>query len=170
MSKFIPNFIFKKIQDISVDFLNNNKIKALLIDVDETLTMHNSMDVTEEVVLWLDLVKSKNIKILLFSNNGKDRVKPFAEKLNLEYIALANKPMLKNYYIAKNILNESKENIACIGDQIFTDIYGANKYDIISIYVFPISKKPNSQFLTFKRMIEKFYIKKYYELKGKNNE
>lgn len=170
MTKFVPDFIFKKIQDISIDFLNNNKIKALLIDVDETLTIHNSMDINEEVFLWLDLVKSKNIKILLFSNNGDDRVRPFAKKLNLEYIASAKKPMLQNYYLAKNILHESKENIACIGDQIFTDIYGANKYNITSIYVFPISKKPNSQFLTFKRMIEKIYIKKYYRLKGKNNE
>ena len=52
------------------------------------------------------------------------------------------------------------KNIASVGDQIFTDVWGANRCKMFSILVKPVAKK-DLWMTRFKRPIENLIIKKY---------
>ena len=106
-------------------------------------------------------MKKKNIKVCILSNSPrKFKIKAIAKDLSMPYIYKAFKPWTYGFKKAKELLNEDKENIAIIGDQIFTDIFGGNIFGIKTILVKPISKK--EFFMTkIKRPLETFIIKLY---------
>ena len=104
------------------------------------------------------------ISTCLISNNKEDRVKPFAKAVKSEYIFDAHKPSTKNYIKAMEIMNTTKETTLFLGDQIFTDIWGANRAGIKSIMLEKINPKEEIQ-IVLKRIPEKFILWSY---KSKN--
>ena len=134
-----PKFFFEKIYDIKEDFLKENNIKALILDVDNTLTLHDSPDLNPKISQWIEKMKEKNIPLVILSNNSPQRVKPLAKALGLEFFT-GTKPNKKDYEKVLNFLNLPRENVAGVGDQIFTDVWGANRAGIISILTRPFSK------------------------------
>lgn len=152
MSIFKPYMSLKKIEDIELSLLNHLKIKVILADIDNTLVEHGLDNVSVGVQKWLDSVKHMDIKIVLISNNDENRVRNFANRVNLDFIAKANKPLP---FKVNNILkNFDKEEILFIGDQIFTDVIFANLIGIKSILLEPINRnEPNN--IKFKRIFEK---------------
>lgn len=166
MSLFIPSFIFKKITFISPKFLSENGIKALILDVDNTLTAHGSQELDEDVKMWLEGMKKENIALIISSNNTKNRVLPFAQKIGLDFVSFSCKPMPQGLFRARKKLGVAKNEIALVGDQIFTDVLGANLYGIKMLMVQPMHKdiKPT---IMLKRRLEKPFIDKYYKKGGK---
>ena len=107
----------------------------------------------------IEKLKETGYEICLISNNSKSRVDIFNEKLNLFAIGKALKPKKWAYKKAMKHMNPKENQIACIGDQIFTDIYGANRMGMKSILIDPITQK-EFRFIRLKRFFEKFIIKK----------
>jgi len=174
MSKFIPNYIFKDVSKISVKLLKQNNIKLLLLDIDNTLAAHNSFHIEESVIEWLTVIVNNNIDIVLFSNNNIKRVGEFSDKLNsmgfnFQYIHSAKKPLRAEYIKATNSCKLNKSQIMGIGDQIFTDVWGANEFGVISVLVEPI-KKDYNLLIKLKRNFEGIFVKQYYKRLGKENE
>ena len=160
-----PKFYCKKITDIKIEFLKENNIKALILDVDNTLIDFN-LNVIEGLENWHEEIRKNGIKTIIVSNtNKKEKIKMISNLLNIDYIMFAMKPLKKGFVQAKKKLNIKEENIAAIGDQIFTDVVGANRNKMFSILVEPIDKK-DIWLTVIKRPIEKMIIKKYLKTKG----
>lgn len=157
-----PNFYFNKITEIKIEFLKENNIKALILDVDNTL-LDFDLKYVEGLEEWYKDIKNSNIKCMIVSNSNKtDKVKMVANLLEIPYIKFATKPLKRGFKKAIKILDFPSENIAVVGDQIFTDVIGANRMKMISILVEPLDEK-DIWMTKIKRPIENFVIKKYLE-------
>ena len=136
-----PNAHFNNVREIKIDFLRKNKIKALILDVDNTLIDYDK-NLEEETIKWVEKLKEKGIKLYILSNsNKKEKVKTVADKLNLEYEYFAKKPLKLGFKKVQEKLKEKSENIGVVGDQIFTDVIGGNRCKMFTILVDPIAKK-----------------------------
>ncbi|MCP1109815.1 HAD superfamily phosphatase (TIGR01668 family) [Lachnospiraceae bacterium PF1-21] len=108
--------------------------KGIIFDIDNTLA-HHGEDPTEEVDNLFVELHNLGLKTLLLSNNCKERILSFMRNIDTLYIDEADKPNVASYYKALDILGLSKDEVVFVGDQVFTDIYGANKCGIPSILV-----------------------------------
>ena len=164
---YYPKAYFDSVKDINIDFLNNNNIKALILDVDNTI-LDFDKKIPNGVKEWAEDLKKQNIKLCILSNsNHKEKVKMVADILHIPYFYFATKPLKRGFKKVIKLLEEKNENIAAVGDQIFTDVIGANRCKLYSILVKPIGKK--DIFITkIKRPIENYIIRNY-EKKLKKN-
>ena len=155
-----PKFYCKKVTDISVDFLKSNNIKGLILDVDNTLIDFDK-NMLPGVKEWYEKIKQNSIKCIILSNSSKiEKVKKVADTIGISYINFAKKPLKSGFIKAKEQLNLENENIAVVGDQIFTDVIGANRCNMFPILVEPVAKK-DIWITALKRPIENLVIKKY---------
>ncbi len=158
MSIFKPARMFKSVMDIKAQFLKENDIRLILLDVDNTLTTHNNPVPAKGVEEWLKSLEEFGIKALIFSNNKEERVSPFAKKIELDYCPRACKPLtfkIKKICIKYNV---PKDKVAIIGDQIFTDILCGNLKGIKSFLVEPYEFE-SGFFFKLKRRFEKPILK-----------
>ena len=154
-----PKAQFDKVTDITVNFLRKNNIKAVILDVDNTL-MDLDRKPLENIEKWVNSLKKENIKVCIASNSiKKGKISKIAKKLDLPFIYFSTKPLKRGLKKAKNIVQEKNENIAEIGDQLFTDVLGANRMKMFSILTKPISGE-KTKLGALKRKIEKIYLKK----------
>ena len=151
---FKPTYVFENISAITPAFLKRKHIKGIVLDVDNTLTTHNNPVPPESSMKWLADVKKAGIKLIIVSNNKPPRVVPFAEILGLDYVANGKKPLTSGMNKAIKRMGLEKSDVAAIGDQIFTDIIGANLTGIRSCFVFPIEPETSLPF-RIKRTLEK---------------
>ena len=157
---FYPKGYFNKVSEISLEYLKENNIKGLILDVDNTLIDYYR-NISEETINWTNSLKENGIKMCILSNsNKKDKVKEVAGKLGLEYIYFGMKPLKRGFKRAKKMLGLENNEIAAVGDQIFTDVIGSNRMKMFSILVEPIKEKDILVTL-IKRPIEN-YIKRQY--------
>ncbi len=161
---FYPKDYFNGVTEITYEYLNQNDIKALILDVDNTLIDYNK-NLSIEIIEWVKELKSHSIQMMILSNsNKKDKIKEVAEKVELDYIYFGMKPFKKGFIKAKQKLNLDSRHIAVVGDQIFTDVIGANRMKMHSILVEPIQEK--DIFITLlKRPIENLIKKMYLRTK-----
>ena len=160
---FYPKSYFNKIVDIDVNFFIENNIKAVLLDFDNTILdkRHNMVQGLEE---WVKTLKENNIKICILSNtNKKKKAQNLSDKLEVPFIYFAKKPLKFGFKKAKKILEiEDNKTIAVIGDQVLTDVFGANRCKMYSILVKPLKKE--DIFVTkINRLIEKQILKSYFK-------
>lgn len=156
---FYPNIYLNSVLEIKIEFLIKNKIKALILDVDNTLIDYKK-NLSEEIIAWSKHLQGQGIKMYILSNtNKKEKVKNVAEKLQIQYEMFAKKPSKKGFMKIKNILNINPESIAVVGDQIFTDVIGGNKCNMFTILVDPVNKK-DYWYTAWKRPLEKIIKRK----------
>ena len=155
-----PDIKLEKVTDITVGILNKYNINALILDVDNTLSTHHGQVLTDGLEEWLAYMKENGISLSVLSNSKEARVKPFAEKINLEYISLGLKPLPFGFLrvLKKHKLNRKKT--AIVGDQIFTDVLGGNAVGLNTILLTPIQLETTAGF-KFKRKIERLVFKIY---------
>ncbi len=155
-----PKTYLESAKQISISFLNENNIKALILDVDNTI-LDFDKKIPEGIEKWCTDLKEKGIKFCILSNsNKKEKVKMVAQKLDIPYFYFGTKPLKRGFKKAIKLLDEKEENIAAVGDQIFTDVIGANRCHIFSILVKPIAKK-DLLITRIKRPLENYIINKY---------
>lgn len=124
MKTLYPNLYLKKVEDITIEILMKNKIKLLILDVDNTLIDYYK-NLSEEIIKWAKEMRGQGIKLYILSNtNNKEKVEKVAEKLEIPYKHFAMKPLKKGFKKIEKETNIKAENIAVVGDQIFTDIIG----------------------------------------------
>ena len=163
-----PKEYLNSVKDISIELLNKNNIKGLILDVDNTLI---SLDkkMPAGIVEWVKNVKANGIKICILSNSNKiDKVEAVAKLIESPYIFFGKKPLKSGFLRAQNILKLKAGNIAVVGDQIFTDVIGANRCGMFSILVKPIEER-DYLITKIKRPLEKMIIKSYQKKKLKSS-
>lgn len=169
MKLLYPNIYLNKVQDIEIQTLIKNKIKLLILDVDNTLIDYYK-NLSEEVINWAKEMKGQGIKLYILSNtNNEEKVKTVAQKLDIPYKHFAMKPLKRGFKYVQKETNIKPENIAVVGDQIFTDVLGGNRSKMFTILVEPIDSKKDYWYTAWKRPIENKIKNKYKTKEEKNN-
>ncbi len=156
---FRPTAAVPSVTDITADMLKKMDIRGLILDVDNTLARHNDPVPAQGAAEWIRKMKAAGIKLVIVSNNHAPRVAPFADMLGIPFTAEGAKPLPRGFTNAMKILRLPRKHICAVGDQIFTDILGANIFGIRSIFVTPIEPE-TSIFFRIKRTAEKPFLPK----------
>lgn len=154
--KLYPTEYLDSSYSIDYEQLYRSGIRGLIYDIDNTLVEHG-MPATERAIKLFEQLRSIGFDTCLISNNKEPRVKPFADAVGSKYVYDAHKPSRKNYIRAMELMGTDTGNTYFIGDQIFTDVYGANRAGIPSILVKPIHPKEEIQ-IVLKRKLEKIVL------------
>lgn len=158
--KIYPRLYCNNVLEVTPEILKENNIKALILDVDNTL-LDFDLKIIDGLEDWGKTMKENEIKCIILSNSNKEtKVKMVADLLGIEYIKFAMKPLKRGFKMAQKRLEIPNENIAAIGDQIFTDVIGANRSKMFSILVKPLAEK-DLWMTRVKRPIENLVIKNY---------
>ena len=150
--KFYPDLYVSSTYDIDFDRLYRSGYRGLIFDIDNTLVTHGAPANDQAKQLFAHLHEI-GFATCLISNNQEPRVKPFADAVHSLYIYDAHKPSTKNYEKAMEQMHTEKGNTIFIGDQMFTDVFGANRTGIPSIMVKKIHWKEEIQ-IVLKRRLE----------------
>ena len=156
----IPDMIFNTFDELTVEFLKQNGISALILDVDNTLIPYEEAVPRPKVLEWLKELEKAGIKAAFVTNNHAKRLLTFNEGLGLPAYSDSLKPCRKNMKKAMEAMGSTSENTANIGDQIFTDTWAGKRMGIRTYLVPPIKDK-KTFFFRFKRWLERPYLNLY---------
>ena len=162
MALLFPTTAVPKAYDITADGLRKMGVEGLILDIDNTLTTHDHPVPDSRILQWLDQMRAADIRLILLSNNHPPRVAPFAQKLGLAFEADAQKPLPGGYRRAASAMGLSPRQTAVVGDQIFTEVLGANLAGMPSILVEPFQMEPFFRF-RLKRFLEKGILRRYWK-------
>lgn len=157
--KFYPSEFADSSYDINYSDLYKKGYRGLIFDIDNTLVEHGA-DASERAIKLIKELKKIGFRICFLSNNKEERVKRFNKEIQENYIYKANKPSVKGYQKAMQLMNTTVKDTVFIGDQLFTDVYGANRTGLMTYLVKPIDKKEEIQ-IVFKRYLERIVLAAY---------
>lgn len=160
-----PEYLFRGVSAITPEFLAQRGIRALALDVDNTLAVHDSPELPPAVAAWLGQMRTAGIAMCIVSNNNKARVAPFAAKLGLPFVSLAAKPLPFGLAAARRRCAVPKRAFAAVGDQLFTDRLAAALYGVPGLVVLPLAPETHKS-IERRRKWEAPYIQKYYDQGG----
>ena len=126
----------------------------MIFDIDNTLVAHGA-GADEQIIRLFARIHELGMKTMLVSNNGEARVKPFAEQVRSEYVHKAGKPKRAGYEKAMRRMGTTAEHTLFVGDQIFTDVWGANRAGMHTILTEPVDISTDEIQITMKRWFEK---------------
>ncbi len=163
ISLILPDMYAKDVYSIDYDYLKDNGYDNLIFDIDNTILPVNDMVVPLELIDFFGDLKNNGFNICIVSNNGQERVLPVAEKLDVSCLFMAGKPKKSAFDKALMVMNSKTGDTVMIGDQMLSDIKGANQYFLYSILVDPVS-----DYYDFKtgtsRVLQNIMIKKLSKL------
>ena len=132
-------FLTDNILSLTPQILLDHQIKGIVLDVDETLVPISMPQVTAELLLWLESVRTVIPQIWLVSNNvSETRIQRIAEALNVPYITGARKPSRRKLRRALEAMNLPAQNVAMVGDRLFTDVLAGNRLGMFTVIVKPM--------------------------------
>lgn len=154
--RFYPDYRIGSTYEIPFEKLYGQGYRGLIFDIDNTLVPHGAPADERAKALFARL-KAIGYQCCLLSNNHEPRVESFNKDVQVHYICDAHKPSVKNYKKAMERMGTGQNNTMFIGDQLFTDVYGARRAGIKTILVSPIHPKEEIQ-IVFKRYLEKIVL------------
>jgi len=160
LKQFIPRLRVDTIYDIDLEALWKSGVKGIITDLDNTLVGAKDPGATPKLIEWLKQVSAMGFQVVIVSNNSQVRVSAFAEPIRLPYISRAKKPSTRAFRKAIQLMKLSPNQAVVIGDQLLTDVLGANRMGLNSILVTPISPKDESIFTRFNRRVERYIFGK----------
>ena len=152
LKTFYPDKGANSIYEIDFEGLYEKGYRGIIFDVDNTLVPHGA-PATEEAKAFFERLRKIGYQTMLLSNNKEPRVKGFADAVGSSYIFKANKPSKAGYEKAMEKMGTVKESTLFVGDQLFTDVWGAKRTGIFSFLVKPIHPKEEIQ-IVLKRRLE----------------
>lgn len=163
---FYPHEIQDSTYGILFEAWYKKGYRGVVFDIDNTLVEHDAPADERSIVLF-DRLHSMGFETMLLSNNKEPRVKRFAKQVHSPYIYKAGKPKGKNYLAAMKQMGTDRDTTLFVGDQLFTDVWGAKRLGIYTILVKPIDKKEEIQ-IVLKRYLEKIVLH-FYEKEQRRN-
>lgn len=156
LGRFYPDEYLDSTYVIDFDALYQDGYRGVIFDIDNTLVPHGAPADERAKKLFAHL-KELGFSCCLLSNNQRPRVEMFNEEIGVHFIENAHKPSTKNYLRAMELMHTDKQNTLFVGDQLFTDVYGARRTGLYSILVKPIHPKEEIQ-IVLKRYLEKIVL------------
>lgn len=162
--RFYPKESYVSTYDIPFEKYYEKGYRLVLFDIDNTLVEHDQ-PATEDAIQLFEWLRSLGFSTCLISNNKDYRVQPFADAVKSEFVYKAGKPAAGGYEEAMKRMKVSPEQTLFVGDQVFTDVWGANRAGVHSILVKQIAKHEEIQ-IVFKRKLEKVVLSGYWRKHG----
>ena len=156
---FYPKRYLASAYEIPYENMKEKGIRGVIFDIDNTLVPHDA-PADERAVELFRRLHAMGLQTCLLSNNKERRVAPFAVAVGSAYIYKAGKPSKKGYERAMERMGTDSSSTLFVGDQLFTDVYGANRAGLYSILVKPINPKEEIQ-IVLKRYPEKLILWRY---------
>lgn len=156
MKRFYPKEYVDSTYEIDFEGLYKKGYRGVIFDIDNTLVPHGA-PADERAIAFFKRLHELGFVTLMLSNNKEPRVKMFCDAVHAPYIYKAGKPKADGYQKAMQLMGTNVENTLFVGDQIFTDVWGANKAGIYSFLVKPIHPKEEIQ-IVLKRYLEKIVL------------
>lgn len=153
----IPDQQLNDIFEIDTVYLKSIGIKGLITDMDNTLVAWSDRNVYPRLAEWFADLKKQGFRLCIVSNNSKEKGGQLAREVDIPAIWYAVKPRRKAFRQALEKMELKPEEVAVVGDQVFTDVLGGNRLGLYTILVNPISEK---EFIwtKFPRMLERFVL------------
>ncbi|MGX6979763.1 YqeG family HAD IIIA-type phosphatase [Vagococcus elongatus] len=159
LKQFYPYEYVESVFMIDYEKLYTMGYRGVIFDIDNTL-VHHGEDSTKEVDELFRVIHQTGLKTMLLSNNCDERIESFIKNIDSPFISDADKPNVMNYLKALDMLDIKIEEAVMIGDQVFTDILGANKCGMDNILVKYLRYEDEKK-IGIKRNIEKFILHSY---------
>lgn len=159
---FYPDYYVDSTYGIDFEALYRKGYRGVVFDIDNTLVPHGAPADGRSIAL-MDRLRSIGYQVMMISNNKEPRVKSFCDEVGTNYIYKANKPFVRNYKRAMERMKTREDNTLFVGDQLFTDVWGAKKAGMTTYLVKPIHPKEEIQIVIkrlFERIVLHFYLKK----------
>ncbi len=151
-----PSKRFNCVTEIAAEDIKAFGADTVLLDADNTLSLHGSQTPHTGVLEWINKMQKNGIKLIIISNNDRERILPFAEKLGLPFVYKSRKPLKFGFELGCKKLGSIPEKSVVIGDQLFTDVLGGNLCGAATFLTEPLGEDTDP-FIKFKRRIEKFF-------------
>lgn len=158
-SPLIPDAAFEKITDITPEWLRKKRIRGLVLDLDNTLAAYGEERPPKFAAEWISGMLAEGFGVVVLSNNHEARVKTFCTPLGVRFLSGAGKPFKSGYLRAAEMLGLPPGSVAVVGDQIFTDVWGAKRCGMTAVIVDPVSLKGH-RFYRLRRLLEKPLIRR----------
>jgi HAD superfamily phosphatase (TIGR01668 family) len=155
MSLLRPTVMCDRVTEINPQLLQELGVKALLLDVDNTITSYVSKEPLDGSVRWAHELQKLGYTVYIVSNNYRDRVSAISKKFGLPFVSFALKPFPVGFAKARRTIGVGKDECLVVGDQVFTDILGANLGGMKSVLLTPIETEKSTS----------FKIRRYFESK-----
>lgn len=162
---FYPDEYLDSAYEISFEKYFEKGYRGIIFDVDNTLVPHGA-PADERSIALFERLRALGFSTCILSNNKETRVSPFAEQVKSPYIYKGGKPSVRGYERAIGIMGTDKNNTLFVGDQLFTDVWGARRTGLLSILVKPLNPKEEIQ-IVLKRYLEAVVLH-FYEKDRKN--
>lgn len=159
--RFFPDATVTSTYAIDYEKLYDAGYRGILFDIDNTLVEHGK-DANEEAKALFARLREIGFECCLISNNKKKRVHKFNEPIGVHTVFNAHKPAKKGYYYAMELMDTRPENTVFVGDQLFTDIFGAKRIGLKNYLVKPINKHEEIQ-IVLKRILERVVLREYHK-------
>lgn len=153
---FYPNKLIRSVYELNWEELSRT-YGGVIFDIDNTLVPHGAA-ADEAAIQLFARIHHLGMKTMLVSNNGEARVKPFAQQVQTDYIYKAGKPKVEGYNKAMAKMGTDPKHTLFIGDQIFTDVWGGNRFGALTIMVAPLGPE-TVPFIKLKRVVEKLVLR-----------
>lgn len=170
MFRFLyPKEYMDSVFEINIENLKAWNIDTIIFDIDNTLVPYWIKEPDNKLKTFFKNLRLHNIKLGVLSNSKEIRSKEFCKSVDIPYVYRAKKPSTKGLLQIIDKLNSKIENTMLVGDQIFTDVWCANRAGVFSVLVKQISKK--DELLTApKRPFEKIVLRSYFKNRGYKND
>lgn len=156
LQTFYPSTECNSTYDIDFQRMYDLGYRGIIFDIDNTLIPHGA-PADEKAIALFEKLREIGFQTLLLSNNKEPRVKSFCEQVGSDYIFKAGKPKKTGYEIAMERMGTTKETTFFVGDQLFTDVWGAKRTGLYSVLVKPIHPKEEIQ-IVLKRYLERIVL------------
>lgn len=153
-----PALVVQAAPDVTPEILDSLGVRAVLIDMDDTIVASNSDELAPAYCDWVESLRRHDVPMLILSNGERSRVARCSRQLGIDGLALIGKPLGRAFRRGLKQLGTEPHETAMIGDQLFTDVLGANAAGLTSILVTPLSpgRLPHTRLM---RRIERLLLK-----------
>ena len=155
--KLMPHLRISNIDEITPELIQKYQIQLLFVDIDNTLASHDQAIADEKTIQWAQTMK-QHCRLIFISNNKQKRVQLFCEPLG-EYVSFALKPFGRRAYRKAKLYGIEKQHVACVGDQLLTDVLGAHLHGFMAILCEPLTDK-DIIYTKLSRSIERIILKR----------
>lgn len=153
LQTFYPREYRDSAYEIPYEKFYEKGYRGIIFDVDNTLVPHGA-PADEKAIRLFERLRAAGFSTCILSNNKEPRVSPFAKRVDSPYIYKGDKPSRRGYERAMEVMGTGRDNTLFVGDQLFTDVWGANRTGLYSILVKPINPKEEIQIVA-KRYLER---------------
>lgn len=155
---FFPDERARSVMDVDYEELKKRGIKAVIFDLDNTIARWGDGGLEEDIMELFERISSMGLQVGVLSNSRRSKIESFIEDLPFPHLFSANKPRKKGFRLILDELGVTGSEAAMVGDQLFTDVLGANRVDMYTIRVEPIDPEREYRFTKINRLGEKLLL------------